>query len=259
MSHARRRRHTSTRRLGLHLAPILAVVLCWEVLARLAILNPTFFPPPSVVVGVTGQLLVDGPLLYHTWVSLRRILLAFLVGATSGIAVGLWMGWSRPVRLIVNPYVSLFYPIPKIALVPIMFTLLGVTETVRVLAMSIAVFLLVAVNTMGGVRQIDDAYIDAALDNGAGTLALYRDVLIPGSLSEIFAGLSLGLGVGFNLIVVIEMLAAKSGLGYLIWRSWRLFTIQRMYAALVMITLLGIVFIYGVDALGDRLTFWEAE
>ena len=259
MSQSRRRLSPSFRHLGLHLAPILAVLLCWEVLARLNFLNPTFFPPPSVVVGVTAELLVEGSLVYHTWVSLRRVLLAFLVGATSGIAVGLWMGWSRPIRLVVNPYVSLFYPIPKIALVPIMFTLLGVTETVRVLAMSIAIFLLVAVNTMGGVRQIDDAYIDTALDNGAGTLALYRDVLIPGSLSEIFAGLSLGLGVGFNLIVVIEMLAAKSGLGYLIWRSWRLFTIQRMYAALVMITLLGIVFIYGVDALGDRLTFWEAE
>lgn len=259
MSHSRLRRPRSPRRLGLHLAPIVAVLVCWELFARLALLNPTFFPPPSVVVGVTGRLLAEGSLVHHTLVSLRRILLAFLLGATSGIAVGLWMGWSRPIRLIVNPYVSLLYPIPKIALVPILFTLLGVTETVRVLAMSIAIFLLVAVNTMGGVQQIDDAYVDAALDNGAGTLALYRDVLIPGSLSEIFAGLSLGLGVGFNLIVVIEMLAAESGLGYLIWRSWRLFTIGRMYAALVMITLLGILFIYGVDALGDRLTFWEAE
>lgn len=248
----------SVRRLSVQLGPILAALVCWEALVRLALINPTFFPPPTVVAGATGEFLLEGELVHHTLVSLRRVLLAFALGATSGVAVGLGIGWSRPLRLLIHPYVSLLYPIPKIALVPILFTILGVTETVRVLAMSIAIFLVVAINTMGGVRQIDEAHVDAALDNGAGTLALYRDVLVPGALSEIFSGLSLGLGIGFNLIVVIEMLAAESGLGYVIWRSWRLFTIQRMYAALVMIAVLGIVFIYGVDAIGDRLTFWEA-
>ncbi|MEF8781131.1 MAG: ABC transporter permease [Haloferacaceae archaeon] len=244
-------------RTRLNLLPILGALLLWELLSRTAIVHPVFFPPPTTVLGATVEELLDGEMLYHLGVSLRRILLAYVLGATSGIAVGLAMGWSREIRLLVNPYVAILYPIPKITLLPIAFSLFGVTELARVLTMSLAVFLLVAINTMGGVRQIDDVYVDVALDNGAGTLALYREVILPGALPQIVSGLSLGFGVGFVLIVVIEMVGANSGLGYVIWNSWQLFTIPRMYVALLLINVLGIVFVYGIEELGDSLTPWE--
>lgn len=244
------------RRLLLNVAPIAASLLCWEALSRAGTLNTTFFPPPSEVVGVTVFLLLEQGFGVHVWTSLRRIALAFLLGGSAGVAVGLLMGWSRDVRLLLDPYVGLVYPIPKIALVPVMFALLGVTEATRVLTMSIAIFLPVAVNTMSGVQQIDETYVDTALDNGADTLSLYRDVLIPGALPQIFTGLSIGAGIGFTLVVVIEMIAADAGLGYVIWQSWRMFTIDRMYAALVVINVFGILFVYGTNVVGERVTFW---
>lgn len=244
-------------RLRLNLLPILAALLLWELLSGVGIVHPVFFPPPTAILAATVEEFRHGEMLYHLGVSLRRILLAYVVGATSGIAVGLAMGWSRDIRLLVNPYVALLYPVPKITLLPIAFSLFGVTELARVLTMSVAVFLLVAVNTMGGVRQIDDVYVDVAVDNGAGTLALYREVLVPGALPQITSGLSLGFGIGFVLVVVIEMVGANAGLGYVIWNSWNLFTITRMYVALFCITVLGIVFVYGIEELGASLTPWE--
>lgn len=244
-------------RLGLNLLPILAALALWELLSRTALIHPVFFPPPTTILAAGVGEFLRGEMLYHLGVSLRRIGIAYVLGATSGIAVGLAMGWSRELRLLVNPHVAILYPIPKITLLPIAFSLFGVTELARILTMSLAVFLLVAVNTMGGVRGIDDVYVDVALDNGADTLALYRDVLVPGALPQITSGLSLGFGIGFVLVVVIEMVGANAGLGYVIWNSWNLFTLSRMYVALFCITVLGIVFVHGIDELGERLTPWE--
>lgn len=245
------------RQFSLNVIPIVGTLFLWELLARTGLLNPVFFPPPTTIVVVTIDAVVSGDLLVHLWTSVRRIVLAFLIGGSSGIALGLVMGWSRPVRLLINPYVSLLYPIPKIALVPILFAVFGVTEMTRVLLLSLAIFLLVTVNTMGGVRQIDDVHIDVALDNGASTADLYREVLIPGALSEIVTGLSLAFGVGFALLVVVEMIGASAGLGYVIWDAWRMFTIDRIYAALVMLNLLGIVFIHGLTVAGNKLVVWQ--
>lgn len=241
----------------LHIGPPITLLICWEALSQGGIIHSQFFPPPSEIVLVGIRLITHGDFLLHVRASLSRILMAFFLGGTLGVVTGLLMGWSRNARTVLNPHISLLYPIPKIALLPAMFALFGVSETTRVLTMSIAVFLLVTINTMGGVQQINQSYIDIAIDNGAGTLALFREVIIPGALDDIFTGLKLGFGVGFVVIVVIEMIAAPAGLGYLIWNSWRLFALQEMYVAILTIGLLGMIFIYGTEQVGMRITPWN--
>ncbi|MUV90446.1 ABC transporter permease subunit [Halapricum sp. CBA1109] len=244
------------RRLGTIAAPFLVFGVCWE-LASGPILDARFFPPPSAVLSLAVELYLEEGFLTHVLASLQRILLATALGATSGVVVGLVAGWSRKVGWVLNPHLALLYPVPKVALLPVLFVVLGGTEMVRVLTMSLAVFLLVAIDTMGGVREIDDVHVEVALDNGAGPLALYREVILPGTLPQVFSAVSMGFSVGFALLVVIEMLAAESGLGYVIWNSWQLFTIPRMYVAVLTINVLGVVFVHGTEMLGDVLTPWE--
>lgn len=247
----------TTRQLRFEATPVLVVLLLWEVLSRLALVHPQFFPPPTQILAVGVDLVLEEQFLDHVFATLRRLVVAFALGSSGGLVAGLLMGWSRDVRLLLNPYVGVLYPIPKIVLLPIMFSLFGVTEMARILTVSIAVFLLVAVNTMAGVQQIEEVHLEAAIDNGAGTLDLYRDVLVPGSLSQTFTGLTQGFGIGFVLVVVVEMVGADSGLGYVIWNSWQLFTISRMYVAILAINVLGIVFVHGTATLGDYLTPWD--
>lgn len=238
------------------LSPVF-LVLGWEVGVRGGMINPRFFPPPSAIVGVAGEMIADGSLIHHTLVSLGRILPAFVVAGALGIVLGLLMGWSDRIYVIVDPIVSAVYPLPKVVLLPIIFLLFGLNDVSRMVALGAAVFLLVVINTVGGAREVNEEYIEAARDNGASGYSMIREVIFPASLPHIFSGLSLGMGVSFILIVVVEMIAAENGLGYIIWNSWNLFTMKRMYVAIITINVLGIVFTYGLEWTGSYLTRWK--
>lgn len=241
------------------LGPFVAVAIGWEGSARLGLIDPRFFPPPSTVLVLGADLYLHGEFLTHLIASLRRITLAGLLGGTAGIALGTLMGRSQQVKAVTDPHLSVLYPLPKIALLPVMFSLFGVTEMARILTMALAVLLLVSINTMGAVEQIEDSYIHAALDNGASRVDLYREVIVPGTLPQIASGLSLGFGVAVVLLVIIEMVAANAGLGYVIWTSWQQFKIPQLYVALFTINVLGIIFVHGPEEIGLWLTPWQND
>ncbi|MFW5965431.1 MAG: ABC transporter permease [Halodesulfurarchaeum sp.] len=247
---------TRLRRLGLLLGPFVLLGVGWELAARAHLINPAFFPPPSTVLALAVELYVHDDFLAHALASVRRILLAGLLGGGLGIWAGFVLGRSERWRVIVDPHLSLLYPLPKIALLPVMFSLFGVTETARILTMALAVVVLVTINTMGAVRQIDPTFLEAARDNGATGWALYREVILPATLPQVASGLSLGFGVAVVLLVVIEMVAADAGLGYVIWTSWQQFTIPRLYVALFSINVLGVLFVHGPEEIGETLTPW---
>jgi NitT/TauT family transport system permease protein len=244
-------------RWALLLGPFVAVAILWEGTARVGFIDPNFFPPPSTVLSLAVDLYLHGEFLTHLLASLRRVTFAGLLGGTGGIALGTLMGRSPQVKAVTDPHLSILYPLPKIALLPIMFSLFGVTEMARILTMALAVLLLVSINTMGAVQQIEDSHIEAAMDNGAGRIDLYREVILPGTLPQIASGLSLGFGVSMVLLVIIEMVAANAGLGYVIWTSWQQFKIPQLYVALFTINVLGVVFVHGPEELGEWLTPWQ--
>ncbi|MFQ3293893.1 MAG: NitT/TauT family transport system permease protein [Halobacteriales archaeon] len=250
-------RETRGTRLILLLWPFVLLAIGWEVAARWAIIDYRFFPPPSTVLSLGVDLYLYGDFLTHLLASLRRVLLGGLIGTTSGISLGLLAGRTPWVRAVADPHLSVLYPLPKIALLPVMFSIFGVSETARILTLALAVGLLVTINTMDAVTQIEESYIEAARDNGANRLEVYREVILPGILPQLASGLSLGFGVAIVLLVIIEMVAADAGLGYVIWTSWQQFKIQQLYVALFTINVLGLVFVHGPEELGDWLTPWQ--
>ncbi|WP_070365399.1 ABC transporter permease [Halodesulfurarchaeum formicicum] len=249
----------SSSRLLLLLGPFVALGVVWEAGARGGVIDARFFPPPTAVLGLAVELYVHGDFLTHLLASLRRVLLGGLLGTASGVTMGLLAGRNGGVRAILDPHLSVLYPLPKIAILPVMFSIFGVSETARILTMALAVFLLVTINTMDAVTQIEDQYIAAARDNGAGRVAIYREVVLPSILPQVASGLSLGLGIAVVLLVIIEMVAADSGLGYVIWTSWQQFKILELYVALFSINVLGLVFVHGPEEIGDWLTPWQQQ
>ncbi len=247
------------KRMLLLLGPFVVLAVLWEGSARLTIVDPRFFPPPSAVLSLAADLYLTEGFHVHLVASVRRVILAGLLGGTSGIALGFLLGRSPTLKEITDPHLSLLYPLPKIALLPVMFSIFGVTEMARILTMALAVLLLVTITTMGAVEQIEDSYIIAAMDNGAGRLDLYREVIVPGTLPQIASGLSLGFGVAVVLLVIIEMVAAEAGLGYVIWTSWQLFKIEQLYVALFSINVVGILFVHGPEEIGAWLAPWQHD
>lgn len=239
------------------LGTLVVLTVSWELASQYGFIASQFFPPPTEIFQRFGQMYIQGEFLDHVGISLWRITIGFFVGAVLGIVTGLVMGISPTVRSIIDPWVSILYPFPKVVLLPVLFSLFGVGETARILTIAISVFLLVAINSMAGVIEIDRVYFDAARDNDVSRVSLLWEVILPGALPHVFTGLSLGMGLAFILIVVIEMIGADAGLGYVIWDSWGKFTITRMYVAIVTINVFGIVYIYGIEWLGKVLTPWK--
>jgi NitT/TauT family transport system permease protein len=237
----------------------LVLLLVWELLVRSRVLDVRFFPAPSQVLRALWDLAASGVLLQDVGVSLTRIGAGFLIGALSGLVIGLLMGVSRLVRAAGKPLFGVLYPIPKIAILPLVMLVFGIGETSKYVIVAIGVFFLVLLNTMAGVVNIDKIYLDVGRNYGAGRLDVLRRIALPGALPFIFTGLRLGWGTGLLLIVAAEFISAKSGLGYLIWNSWQTFSVEEMYAGLLTVSGLGLISFAILDVLERWLLPWKQE
>jgi len=238
------------------LSPMLFIAL-WEIAVRTQLLDWRFFPAPSSIAGRFSDLVASGELLMHVAISVKRVFLGFVFGAAPALALGLVMGLSRWVRAAVNPLVAATYPIPKSAIVPLMLLIFGLGDASKIALVAIGVFYLVLINTTAGVMTIERIYLEAGRNFGAGRLQLFLTVALPGALPLIFTGLRLGMGIGLILIVIAEVVGARSGIGYLIWQAWTIFDVERMYVGLVVIAILGWVTTLAFDYTERLLIPWK--
>lgn len=236
----------------------LALLLLWEVLVILSILDRRFFPAPSETLGRLVELIQDGTLVTATVITLRRMVVGFLLATIPGVLLGLIMGMSRMTRIILSPLIASLYPVPKIALVPMVVILLGIGEAGKYAIVVISVFFLVVINTMAGVTNVDDRYFDIARNNGASRWDLVWTVALPAALPSILTGINLGLGFALTVIVGTELLLPQGGIGALIWQSYQLYDIATIFAGLIVVALIGWVLNTFMLELERQLLPWRA-
>lgn len=234
-----RERRLQGRDLALAILTPVALLLLWEVAARLGWIDVRVFSSPSDVAAQGADMAADGSLAEHTLATLARLGIGGAIGAVLGITVGLLMGTSRALNAALGPTFSALYALPKVAILPILLFIFGLTETPRILSVVISVFFIMQINTVAGVHAIDAKLLEAARAYGARGADRFRHIILPGALPYIFAGARVAVGTGVIVITAVEMLASNTGLGYLIWNSWTLFMPDKMYVGLVMVSLLG--------------------
>jgi len=205
---------------------------------------------------VLARELATGKLATHLSATLSRLLGGLALGGGAGLLLGLAMGWSRRLRGALNPVIAGIHPIPKIALFPLLIVWFGVGEQSKVVAVAVGSFFPMLINTMGGVRNINPVHLDLARNSGAHTGQLFRRVLFPGSLPMVLTGLRVAANVAFVSTIGVEMVAAKNGLGSMLWLSWQLFRIDQLYATLVVIAIIGICLTSLIRWLGERMAPW---
>jgi len=237
----------------------LALLALWEFVVRIHLLDARFFPAPSSIVSDFFDFLRSGELVFNTWMTLQRVVVGLLIGGVPGVAIGLLMGVNRLARAILEPIVALLYPIPKIAVLPLILLIFGIGESSKYAIVAIGVFFIMLINTAAGVRQIDPIYLDVARSFEIRRRSFYTNVLLPGALTNIFAGLKLSIGIAIVLAVAAEFTAAKSGLGFQIWNAWQTLQVERMYVALVMVSLLGYVLTLLGNALENVYVPWRGR
>ena len=238
------------------LSPLLLLVL-WEGAVQAGILNRIFVPPPSEVVVALVDGLVDGSLVADVVVSSERIALGFLIGAIPATLLGIWSGLNRTVYYLVRPLATMLYPVPKIALLPLVIVVLGIGEVSKIATVAMSVFLMVVIHTIGGVMQVDRRYFEVGRLYGANQRTLFRTVALPASLPAIIEGWKLAMGFALTLIVGVEFVGASNGIGYRIWQSYELYAIADMMAAVCLIAALGWVLTVGLDEMERLLVPWR--
>ncbi|MFB7629822.1 ABC transporter permease [Streptomyces sp. NPDC056149] len=223
----------------------------WEAAARGGLVDALLFPPPSRIAERLVAMVADGELGGHVVATLQRLLPGYALGAVVGVVVGLAMGVSRIVAAALGPLFAALYCLPKTATLPLLMLVFGLTETPKVLSVAIAVFFVLQINTLAGVRQIDPRVWETARSYGASGPRLLRCVVLPGAAPTVFTGLRTAVGLGIVVVVAVEFVASERGLGFLVWNSWTLFQPDRMYVGLVSVALLGAV-LAAVLALAER-------
>lgn len=268
--------------------PVL-VLLAWQLIVDAEILNPMWFPPPTRIARAlwdlatgydkfSGTSLLGRPWLIpaefhahglagvwalfaesHVWVTLVRVVAGFVIGMVPGILVGVVMGVNRTVRLMLDATLSAVYVLPKIAIFPLVMLMFSdpFGEGPKVTVVAISVFFLVAINTMAGVRDIDPVFLQAGRNYGAHGLKLLRHVIIPAALPIIFAGLRLALGTALVVIIAVEFLRAKQGVGFITYYYWQVLLPDKMYAALFVVMALGALLTFLLQWIERKAMPWQ--
>lgn len=238
--------------------PVVLLAL-WEIASRLAVVSPRYFPAPTTIAWVLADRFVEGDLGAQSLVTLARLACAFALAAVPGVLLGLLMGIARPVRAAIEPYIAFIFPVPKITLLPFLLIILGVGEPAFVLTGATSAFFQIVISTLGGVQTLDPRLLEAGRNYGAHGARLFWKVILPAALPSIFTGLRLGLGLALVSLVAVEFIAAKSGLGHLVYRHWQMLSTPEMYAAFVLVGALGLALTRGLRALQARILTWQDD
>ncbi len=237
-------------------SPIFILIL-WEILSRTSVMDPRFFPPPTEILTTLVTMGSSGELFMHIKISLYRIFSGFVLGVAPAIALGLLMGMYSPIRHFFSPLVMALMPIPTLAMLPIILIIFGIGEFSKMLIIAISVFFPVVINTAAGVTNIDRIYIDVARNYGASAKDFFFKIALPGSLPVMLEGIQMGQAIALLTIVAAEMVAANSGIGYLIWVNYKAFLLTEMYVGLVLISFFGYFFSLLLRGLQSKLIPWR--
>jgi len=243
----------------LYLISPIGLLAVWQLLLMLGVGDRRFVPAPSDIVFQFERLVKSGELEWHVAVTLYRVFAGFFVGAVPAVAVGLLMAMFRPVRIFVDPLIAALFPIPKIALMPLLLLAFGFGDASKIALVAIAVFFPVTVNTYAGAANIERIYWDVAKNYGASQAVLFTRVVFFGALPMIFAGLRIALAVSFIVLVASEFVASKTGIGYLIWNSWELLQVDVMFVGIVTVGILGLITSVAFQEIERKVIPWKAE
>lgn len=255
------------------IVPVVAVGL-WQLAGDIGWLDPRILPTPWAVIkkwveyiqpveaytpeqGSYFVWMISGELPHDLWASFKRVFVGFLIGGGLALPLGLLMGTSQLLYKIFNPIIQVLRPIPPIAYIPLSILWFGLGDPPAYFLISLGAFFPVLMNTIAGVRTVDSIYIRAARNLGASGFTMFRRVILPAALPQILTGVQVGMGVAFIVLIVAEMIAVNSGLGYRILEAREFFWSDKIIAGMFTIGLLGLAIDWVISSVNNYFLRWH--
>lgn len=217
-----------------------AFIAIWWVAASLRLMPRAFLPMPIDVLRGFGEVLGNGVLLGHVKDTTQRFIIYYLLASGAGVLAGIAMGIVPAFGRFVRPLIGFFNAIAGIAWLPLAMIWFGAGEPTLAFVTANGVFFVVVINTLAGLQSVPRIYEQGLFVLGATKLSVVRDVLLPGAFPAVFTGLRLAMGFGWRALVASEMMAAASGLGYLVYRGSYDFRYDVVWAGILLLGLISV-------------------
>lgn len=246
-------------RIGNLLLPLLipgAVLALWQVTASNGWLPPQILPLPRQVLSALVELMRDGELASSLAISLWRISIGFAVGVSSGLIVGALMGVSPKLEQYLGPFFKALAQVPSLGWVPVLILIFGLDETLKFIIIAKACFVPTLLATSQGIRNINRTHLEVARVLMLPRSVRLRKLLIPATLPTVFSGIRLALSYAWISLIVVEMLAATEGVGYVMVWGRTLFQLDIVIAGMIVIGVIGLLMDTGLSAAERRMSRW---
>jgi NitT/TauT family transport system permease protein len=233
---------------------LLLVIIIWQALAWL--LKIPIIPPPFAVLTNLIEIFADKMGL-HLLYSLGRIIVGISIAILIGVPTGLLMGYFERIDKVLSPLVYFTYPIPKIALLPIIMLLFGLGEGSKLIMIVLIVIFQIIITSRDAVKAIPQDIFRSLQSLGAGRLQMFTEIIIPASLADVLTATRLALGTAVSILFFTETFGTEYGMGYFIMDAWMRVNYLDMYGGIVILSLMGFVLFTVIDITEKRVSAWR--
>lgn len=249
----------ASERLAFGTLGVVTLLTLWEIGARTEVLNALFFSSPSAVTLAAQVEVTRGTIWAHVGTSLSELVVGIAIAGVIGIFIGFCAGWFRHANYVLDPWITVLYSTPKVALVPLIILVLGIDFEARVVVVALMGIFSIIVNTMIGVQSVQGGLINVARSFGASQPMQWRSVVFPASLPFVLTGLRLALGHGMVGVLVAEFMSGSQGIGVLIKRAAFTMDSGTMIFGIVLIGTWGILSGELMRRVERQLERWRPE
>ena len=242
---------------------LVVLLAAWWATTTAGLIAPLFLPSPQSVLGkfwlVATKGFMDSTLWQHLAASLGRVLCALVAAIVLAIPTGIAIGLSRVAHGILDPLIELYRPVPPLAYLPLIVIWFGIGELSKVLLIFLAIYAPIAIATAGGVRQVSQNRLRAAQSLGATRFQLLRYVVLPSAVPDILTGIRIGLGTGWSTLVAAELVAATSGLGFMVQSAAQFLVTDVVILGIGVIAIIAFALELSLRAVSRRLAPWREQ
>jgi ABC-type nitrate/sulfonate/bicarbonate transport system permease component len=241
------------------IASLLVLLVAWEAVARSGLVTPFLLPPLSTVLARVWEDTLSGDVALNLGLTLYRALTGFAIAGVAGVVLGILMTRQRWVRWFFDPIISVGFPMPKIAFLPIFMLWLGLYDVSKISMTVFNAIFPVITATMAAAEGVDRQLIWSARSLGASDRQLLREIILPAALPQILTGLQVALPISMIVTIVTEMLMGGQGLGGAMIASSRFADSPGVFAGIVEIAAAGLCLVRGIAVLRRHLLVWHQE
>lgn len=234
---------------------VVIVLLIWQVLH--VFIDPRLVPDPLATMMTLIKLMFSGQLIIHAMYSLYRLIIAVILALVLGLMTGIMMGMNKAFEKIMAPLVYILFPVPKAALLPIIFVLFGLGDASKIILIWLILYFQIVLSVYDSVKNIEKDVFLSATTLKLSKKQLYVHIVLPAIFPEVLSALRTSVGIGIAVLFFAETYATNKGLGYFIMNHWSLLNYEEMYAGIILLGGIGYVIFSLIDYIKFKLVKWQ--